>query len=407
MNLLCFALAWWLGLYLLGRTGVHRSVRLAGMALALYGAGMAMEGIAPFIPTASVATLLVWMRTIILVLAGGVWLGVVRESWLVMQAAERGQRLLWGLSLIFLALEVVALLLPVLPFPKEWLYWALGFDLVLLGWLILGWDAFEQGETVLPHAIRSFDAAALGALIMGAQVAVAASVGDGWTFPMTVLLYGVVGTVIGAVTLGGLIQDGLDYLAFGRFSQIRQTRATLRATADELPRTIATHPLTEMDEAELVRQTRRALRTFGDVAQLATNPLTELPAVTAYLQTHQMGMTDLERARALQHHLRATVEQLKPEEGVFGTTPAWRHYNALYFPYIIGLKPYTVKMTIEEIDPTYREVWRWMREQVPERTLHHWQSAATKIVTGVFDKELKSLKNHPTAEIGRVLQENR
>lgn len=406
MNLLCFALAWWLGLYLLGRTGAQRSVRLAGVALALYGAGMAIEALLPFVADASLAITMMWGRSLVLVGAGLVWLGVVRESLLVMQAAERGQRLLWGISLIFLALEVVALLIPVLPFPKEWLYWALGFDLLLLGWLILGWDAFEQGETVLPHAIRSFDGAALGAIVLGAQVAVAASVGDGWTFPMMMLLYGVVATVIGAVTLGGVLQEGLDYLAFGRFPRIREARAALRATADELPRTVALHPLAEMHEAELVRQTRRALRTFGDVAQLATNPLRELPTVTAYLHTHQMGTTDLERARALQHHLRATVEQLKPEEGFFGTTPAWRHYNALYFPYIIGLKPYTVKMTVEEIDPAYRQVWQWLREQVPERTLHHWQSAATKIVAGVFYEELKSFKSHSTTEIGRVLQEN-
>jgi hypothetical protein len=403
MNLLCFALAWWLGLYLLGRMGVQRSVRFAGAALALYGAGMALESMMPFVPDTPWA----WVRNAVLVGAGWLWLGVVRDAWATVQTAGRGQRLLFGISFVFLALEVVALLIPILPFPKEWLYWALGFDLLLLGWLILGWDAFEQGETVLPHAIRSFDAAALGALVLGAQVAVAASLGDGWTFPMTLLLYGVVATVIGAVTWGGLLQTGLDSLAFGRFPQIRQARAELRAVADELPRTVALHPMADMDESELVRQTRRALRTFGDLAQLATNPLAGLPSVTAYLQSHEMGTGELERARALQQHLRSTIEQLKPEEGLFGTTPAWRHYNALYFPYVIGLKPYTIKLTVEEIDPTYREVWQWMREQVPERTLHHWQSAATKIVAGVFYEELKSLQTHPHPEIGRVLQENR
>ncbi len=407
MNLLCFALALWLGLYLLGRRGVQRPVRLAGVALSLYGAGMAIDGIAPFVADASMVTTLAWARTLILVAAALVWVGVVYDSRIAIREAQQSQRLLFGISLIFLALEVAALFIPVLPFPKAWLYPALGFDLLLLGWLVLGWDAFEQGETVLPHAIRSFDAAALGALVLGAQVAVAATLGEGWNLPMTILLYGVVGTVIGAVTLGGWVQESLDYLAFGRFPRIREARAALRATADELPRTVALHPLAALDNAELVRQTRRALRTFGDVAQLAANPLTELPAVTAYLRANERGTGELERARALQYHLRATVEQLKPEGALFGTTPAWRHYNALYFPYIIGLKPYTVKMTVEEIDPAYREVWQWLREQVPERTLHHWQSAATGIVAGLFYEDLQSLKSQPTAEIGRVLQENR
>ncbi len=407
MTLLCFALAWWLGLYLLGRRGEQRTVQLAGVALALYGVGMGIEGVGSFVADPSATTALAWVRGSLLLGAGLLWVGVVRDSWLNAQTMERGQRLVFGVSLIFLAMEVVALVIPVLPFPRHWLYWALGFDLVLLGWLILGWNAFEQGETVLPHAIRSFDAAALACIVVGGQVALAANMGNGWDLPMTLLLYSVIGTVIGAVTLGGTIQAGLDQLAFGRFPHILQERAALRDTADELPRTAALHPLAKMDSNEWIRHTRRALRTFGDVAQLATNPLVDLPSGAAYLRAADAGSTELERARALQQHLRATIEQLKPEEGVFGTTPAWRHYNALYFPYIIGLKPYTVKITVEEVDPDYREVWQWLREQVPERTLHHWQSAATKIVATAFQEELKAMKDTITPEIGRVLQENR
>lgn len=407
MTLICFALAWWLGLYLFGRRGSRPAVQWAGGALALYGGGMAIEGILPVVAEPIFQNGLAWARSGLLLVAGVVWLGVVRETWLSVQGIARGQRLLFGISFIFLALEVVALLLPFLPFPKEWLYWALGFDLLLLGWLIVGWDALEQGETLLPHAIRSFDGAALGALVFGAQVAVAASLGSGWNLPMTLLLYGVVGTVIGAVTVGGVIQSGLDHLAFGQFPQLRQARADLRAVADELPRTAAFHPLAAMDAEEVVRHTRRALRTFGDVAQLATNPLIELPSVRAYVQANGVGNNELERARALQQQLRQTITQLKPEAAFFGTTPAWRYYNALYFPYVIGLKPYTVKLTIEEIDPAYREVWHWLREQVPERTLHHWQSAATKIVAGIFYQELQSLSPPPISDIGTVLQENR
>jgi hypothetical protein len=407
MTLLCFALAWWLGLYLLGRRGEQRAVRWAGAALALYGVGMAIEGVGSFVTDPSAITALAWVRGSLLLGAGLLWVGVVREGWATAQRVEQGQRLLFGVSLIFLAMEVVALLMPVLPFPRHWLYWALGFDLVLLGWLILGWNALEHGESVLPHAIRSFDAAALASIVVGGQVALAANVGNGWDLPMTLLLYSVVGTVTGAVTLGGMIQAGLDRLAFGRFPHILQERATLRDTADELPRTAALHPLAEMDSNEWIRHTRRALRTFGDVAQLATNPLVDLPSVAAYLRVSDSSSTELERARALQQHLRTTVEQLKPEEGVFGTTPAWRHYNALYFPYIIGLKPYTVKISVEEVDPAYREVWQWLREQVPERTLHHWQSAATKIVATALQEQLQQAKSPGTPEIGRVLQENR
>ena len=75
------------------------------------------------------------------------------------------------------------------------------------------------------------------------------------------------------------------------------------------------------------------------------------------------------------------LPKLKPRgKGEFGTTNEWRHYNALYYPYIVGLKPYSLRATNDELDENLQEVARWFNTNVPERTLYNWQTAATKLV---------------------------
>jgi hypothetical protein len=64
----------------------------------------------------------------------------------------------------------------------------------------------------------------------------------------------------------------------------------------------------------------------------------------------------------------------------FGMTDEWRYYNALHFPYVVGLKPYTRRADYDSLDETSRAALDWFQTSVPERTLHNWQNAAAKLI---------------------------
>jgi hypothetical protein len=89
----------------------------------------------------------------------------------------------------------------------------------------------------------------------------------------------------------------------------------------------------------------------------------------------------LERAAELKALLRESIARLKPDSPAdFGTSDEWRYYNALYFPYVAGIRPYSSRARTRHKDPAAREALRWFREAVPERTLYNWQTAAAKLV---------------------------
>ena len=68
---------------------------------------------------------------------------------------------------------------------------------------------------------------------------------------------------------------------------------------------------------------------------------------------------------------------LKPRDGGdFGTSEQWRHYNSLYFPYVVGVRAYAQNATAAGLDPTARQAWQWFVTEVPQRSLHNWQNAA-------------------------------
>jgi hypothetical protein len=79
--------------------------------------------------------------------------------------------------------------------------------------------------------------------------------------------------------------------------------------------------------------------------------------------------------------LAESIARLKPPvDEDFGTSDEWRHYNALHFPYVVGLKPYSSRDKTKPKDPTVREALEWFDARVPERTLRNWQNAAAKLV---------------------------
>ncbi|HEY1016804.1 MAG TPA: hypothetical protein VGE07_29095, partial [Herpetosiphonaceae bacterium] len=141
---------------------------------------------------------------------------------------------------------------------------------------------------------------------------------------------------------------------------------------------------------------RQALSHYHDLPRLTINPLTALPGIDARLGGAG-GDNLLERAAALKALLTESIARLKPQgQGDFGSSSEWRHYNALYFPYVVGLKPYSRRGAQPPLEGAARQAMDWFQAQVPERTLYNWQRAAARLVA---DDLAGCLKN---GALGRV-----
>ena len=268
-----------------------------------------------------------------------------------------------------------------LPWLREWFVLGIGVDLLLLDVAIAWLDAFDEGETLLPDLTRSFAGAGFAALLFGLQVAVAMQLGAGFGLPMIALLLATIAAAIAAQVFASPLQAALDRLAFADAPRLRRARAELRAAADALPRVDSGVDLASMDQAEFARLTRRALSHYGDLPRLAASPLTRLPRVDTRLATRAAPDDPIERAAELKRLLAESIARLKPRDGGdFGASDEWRFYNALYFPYVVGLKPYSRRNDHQQLDPAAEAALEWFQRMVPERTLHNWQNAGARLV---------------------------
>jgi hypothetical protein len=230
--------------------------------------------------------------------------------------------------------------------------------------------------------------------------------GAGVTFSTLLLLQSTLATAIIIQVFSRDFVKLLDAIAFATFPQLMQARAELHTVIDVLPRIQPEVDLEALDDVEFTRLTRRALSHLGDLSRLASNPLTHLPIIKARL--HERGVKDediLECAAELKLVLTESIQRLKPRgKGEFGSSDEWRYYNALYFPYVIGIKPYSRRSQYPLSDPVVKEALNWFRTQVPERTLHNWQNTAAKLVSqDLRNQKAPSVpkKQTSTVKIGR------
>ena len=242
-------------------------------------------------------------------------------------------------------------------------------------------DAFEDGEAIWPDFIKSFIYTIAVVLLFGGQIMLVMALSTGVTFPLFLLLLTTITVAVILQTGSGTFQSVLDKIAFAPSPQIQQERTQLRAAYEATQRLDTSSDLSQLDNKEFTRLTRRALSHMGNLPKLAANPLTRLPLVDSRL--HQRGLQEntLARATELKTILAESIERLKPPgNGAFDSSDAWRHYNALYYPYILGLKPYSRRANYDQLNPAEKEACDWFRAQVPERTLYNWQNAAAKLI---------------------------
>lgn len=279
---------------------------------------------------------------------------------------------------LFFFLSTTLAVLPAVALANEIVALLIGIDLALLGVAIAALDAYEQGEALRVQFLRSLLAALLLIAAFGGQVVAAMAITGARSLALTSLLLAVVTTAAVLPLIAPWINRAFDRLILARRPQQRDEIALLRETADAAQRRDETLDLLRLDDAEFARLTRRALSSLRDPAKLAASPLLKLPQID-----QQLGSSagTLERAAALRTLLAESITRLKPHhaEG-FGTSDAWRHYNALYFPYVVGLKPHSLRAEYDALEADAQAALIWFRAYVPERTLHNWQNAAAKLI---------------------------
>jgi hypothetical protein len=288
-----------------------------------------------------------------------------------------------AVATLFFALANAILIIP-LGLVPSWLALAsTGFDVLALGVAVALWDAFDEGQALRADMLRSFAGCSVVATLFGGQALIGLAVTHdepNAQTALTVLLFTSLAISITVQVLADPLAGILDRLAFSRSPGLRADRAALRQTEAALPLR-SQDPLSDVDDDTFVRLTRRALGHYGDLTKLVASPLTTLPVIDERLAARGAPDHPLERANELKAVLADHIGRLKPRDGGdFGTTEQWRYYNALYFPYVVGVRAYAQNATASGLDPTARQAWQWFVTEVPQRSLHNWQTAAARLI---------------------------
>ena len=435
-----FTLSWWLGLYLLARDPRKPVLVLAAVGLTSFAMVVALDAVR--VASAAHAGLLSQIEIYLVAVPGIAWFAVLaelsrpcdsgrgraKEVLLVAIVAalalvgavmagsvdgplRAGHWLMFAvISLSSLGAMVAAVRRPAQPVPvagvvvvatlffalgnailiiplglvPSWLALAsTGFDVALLGVAVALWDAFDEGQALRADMLRSFAATAVVALLFGGQALIGMALtepGSSGRTALTVILFTSLAVAVAVQVLADPLAGLLDRLAFSRSPGLRADRATLRRTEAALPLRSA-NPLDGVDDDTFARLTRRALGHYGDLSKLVASPLTALPVIDERLAARGAPDQPLERANELKALLADRIARLKPRDGGdFGTTEQWRHYNSLYFPYVVGVRAYAQNATPAGLDPTARQAWQWFVTEVPQRSLHNWQNAAARLI---------------------------
>jgi hypothetical protein len=438
LSALVFSLSWWLGLYLLARNPVKPVLTFSAVGLCSFAVAVALDAVRTVTHSALLGHVEIYLvavpgvawfavlleiaragdnertRTGELLLVGGagaltltgaalagsvegplrfghvVMCVVISASTLGAMVAALRRRVqkipLVGLiitSTMFFALANAILIIPLGVVPSWLALASTSCDVLGLGVAVALWDAFDEGQALRADMLRSFTGAGTVVALLGGQMLIGIALTRHQPTAqtaLTVLLFTSLAIATSVQVLADPLAGLLDRMVFSRAPLLRAHRATLRRTESALPLRSA-DPLDDFDDDTFARLTRRALGHYGDLSKLVANPLTGLPAIDDRLAARGAPDQPLERAIELKALLAERIAQLKPRDGGdFGTSDQWRYYNALYFPYVVGVRAYAQNATAAGLDPTARQAWQWLVTEVPQRSLHNWQNAAARLI---------------------------
>ncbi|MBV7339860.1 hypothetical protein KFU94_68945 [Chloroflexi bacterium TSY] len=366
-HIIIFGIGLWLGAYLIARSSQNRSVLWIGIGLILYALVTALQLLSNQAYSSETQRLLDNLGSYLLLIPGLFWLfalatlGPADQPWRERLEQMRQSSRRWiGLILaasILLGLTFGLIIARLNWIPPSWLIFSIGADLCVLGFAIARLDAFDLGEALLPDFLRSLDATLLALLLFAGPVVIAMQFIASESLTMWMLLLTITTFSIFFQTFREPVEAVLDRVAFGTSSYIPQQRAELRAAAEALPKIETKEAPESFDDAEFTRLTRRALSHYGDLNRLAASPLTQLTLVEKGLAEQGLDVNTLTRATELKRLLTEAINHLKPdEENGFKSTDEWRYYNALYFPYVSGLRPYSRRAAHTDLDAPARAV---------------------------------------------------
>lgn len=377
LQITIFAVSAWLGLYLIARRSPHDALVFTGLGLLLVALAAALEAFRHGVDADGLdgPAGFVWVTALGLIAFGLYLAKPIAPNSPIRRLAMLSAALALAVALVTFA----GVLTDVSSDAVRTLALAVLFAFTgAIGFWLARLDAEQRRESLLPDLLRSFDYSFLIVLLFAGQVVIAMVAGPGVTGAMLALLLAVVATSIATQVFLDQVQAALDRVAFANIPWLQELRSDLRETASSLPRRRS--PL-DLDEDEFVRVTRRALSDFGDLTKLSASPLINIALVDERVNVDGSAPTSLERAGTLKSILAEAITSLKPTGGdSFGTTDEWRYYNALYFPYVVGMRPYSQRAVHDFGEQSHRDALDWFRTYVPERTLHNWQTAAARLV---------------------------
>lgn len=387
-----FGMTLWLGLYLIGRAPRRLMLWLSGISLIAMALSLMLFVLDQYAPTIDLALVIIWEQRALTLLALLAWFGCLialtpsERQWQMRMRRNRRLMLLILAGTITLSMGIALLQLSRLGLPRGGVLHAIALNLLVVGTAVAGIEAADQGEAFWPHYLRAFDYAFFTALLFGGQIALAMWLATGVNFVMLAMLYGVIGTAVAVQTFSQRVTNWADNFAFFAFPAVREARRTLRDGAEAATRVDAQSDPLAFDQESFERLTRQALSQMPNLPKLATNPLTRLPLVSARLSQDGVQIDTLSRAKTLRQLLTESILRLKPATPHtepapdFAATDAWRHFNALYFPYVVGLRPYRRIAQTAPLDDASRRALEWFRRDVPPRTLYNWQTDASRLI---------------------------
>lgn len=386
IGIILFGATLWLGFYLLGRDPHNWLSWLAGLSLLATAVSQILVVLEQYAPFIGLAQRMGRWQQLSLVLAVFFWLAflvrlVPREQvWRERFTHTQPLMMILLTTTILFSLGTTAVLFP-LGLSRFEALSGQALLLLVMGTAAAAIIAHEQGEALWPDLLRSFDYTFFTALLFGGQVALVMRFGTGVSFVMLALLYAVVATAVLVQAFALRLAGYLDQIALFNAPRIRLARGQHRASAAAVTRVNDGLDLLHLPVDEFERLTRRALSQMDNLPRLATSPLTYLPLVQARLRAQSLPLDTMGRATELKQALTESIERLKPQQAAdFGHTNEWRHYNALYFPYVVGLRPYRRSVTVNGHSPEVKAALQWFRTEVPPRTLYNWQTAAAQLI---------------------------